>query len=100
MHHLAPPLPIRRLVFNRKNKTLRAGLTTDSVLTVLEANMKTVASLTGSAPPVGGLPGVKAVVEGVLTALHVSDKRGSKMDIDDFMQLLAAMNAAGIHFHA
>ena len=36
-----------RLVFNRKNKTLRASLTTKTVLELLDRNFRTLASLAG-----------------------------------------------------
>ncbi len=131
-----PPVPFQewdglvRLAFNRKNKTLRAGLITSSVLELLEKNIRTLASLQAgmgtvghgagagaaaggagagwstmvvpSLPPPGpeGTAAVKALVEGVLTSTGYSDQRASKLDGDDYLVLLAAFNAAGVHFHA
>jgi 18S rRNA (adenine1779-N6/adenine1780-N6)-dimethyltransferase len=40
----------------------------------------------------------RARVEGVLAAAGFSEKRGAKMSQDEFLQLLAAFNAAGVHF--
>lgn len=101
-----PPPPVNflewdglvRLAFNRKNKTLRAALTTKTVLELLDGNVKTLASVRGEALPEGW--DVKAAVEGVLDATGFSDKRSSKLDVDDFLALLAAMNKAGVHFAA
>jgi 18S rRNA (adenine1779-N6/adenine1780-N6)-dimethyltransferase len=69
-----PPPPIDfeqwdglvRLAFNRKNKTLRAVLTTDTVLELLETNARTMASLRGEALPEGW--SAKAAVEAMLSA--------------------------------
>jgi 18S rRNA (adenine1779-N6/adenine1780-N6)-dimethyltransferase len=87
-----------RLVFNRKNKTLRAGLTSKTVLELLDRNYRTVASIKGT--PVSDGFSVQTIIESVLEATGNVGKRGSKMDIDDFLTLLEAMNAAGIHFAA
>ena len=141
-----PPPPVNfmewdgmvRLLFNRKNKTLRALLTTSTVLDLLERNMKTLAALHGvttvrgrwcgswgggrvylataswwrrdseaehsavhfRAPAPQPLPDVKATVEKVIIDSGYQDKRSSKLDIDDFLALLSAMNTAGIHFAA
>lgn len=101
-----PPPPVNflewdglvRLAFNRKNKTLRAALTTKTVLELLDSNVKTLASVRGEALPDAW--DVKTAVEGVLDATGFSDKRSSKLDVDDFLKLLAAMNTAGVHFAA
>jgi 18S rRNA (adenine1779-N6/adenine1780-N6)-dimethyltransferase len=45
-----------------------------------------------------GLSGIKQIVEQVLTETDYSEKRAARMDIDDFLCLLAAFNARGIHF--
>lgn len=113
-----PPPPINfvewdglvRTLFNRKHKTLRAILTTKSYLTILEENYRTHLSLnntgvdatasTGAAADAmdtEGL-GMKSIVEEVLTKEGYSDKRAATLDISDFMCLLAAFNARGIHF--
>ena len=92
-----------RLLFNRKNKTCRALLTTGSVLELLERNVRTLASLRGTPLPDDfGPPAVRALVERVLgdTVTGFGDRRPSKMDGDDFLALLGAMNDAGVHFAA
>jgi|EP00900_Chrysochromulina_parva_P002836 18S rRNA (adenine1779-N6/adenine1780-N6)-dimethyltransferase len=42
---------------------------------------------------------VRALVDEVLAATGFAEQRASKMDLDDFMALLARFNAAGIHFY-
>lgn len=86
-----------RMLFNRKNKTLRAILTTKSVLAVLQENYKTFLSLNNAMVP-EPFPDMKELVEEVLRTENYSDQRASKMDINDFLCLLAAFNAKGIHF--
>jgi 18S rRNA (adenine1779-N6/adenine1780-N6)-dimethyltransferase len=106
-------------LFNRKNKTLRACLTTKSVVKLLEENRKTALSLQQQQKeklPVGKQPGerrdhnddgggdqimqtpVQAVVEEILEREAWKGRRAAKLDLDDFLQLLAEFNAAGIHF--
>lgn len=41
---------------------------------------------------------MKSKVEEILTELEAGEKRARTMDIDDFMKVLYAFNAAGIHF--
>lgn len=48
----------------------------------------------------GPLGEIKQKIEQVLQSVNMSEKRASKLDIDDFLYLLTAMNKAGIHFHA
>jgi len=86
-----------RLVFNRKHKTLRAILTTKTVLQMLEQNFKTHLSL-NNIPTPEPFPDLKCLVEEILTAEKFSDQRAATMDINDFLCLLAAFNAKGIHF--
>ena len=45
----------------------------------------------------GALDATKALVEGVLQATGYAEQRSAKLDIDDFMALLAKFNEAGIH---
>lgn len=85
-----------RLCFNRKNKMLRALLTTKSVLALLEENFRTFASLHGE--EVSDDFNVKAAVEEVLESTGLAEKRPAKCDLDDFLGLLEAFNSAGIHF--
>ena len=86
-----------RLLFNRKNKTLHAILTVKSVLTILEQNMKTHLSLQNIPMP-EPFPDMKPLIEEVLDTTGYSAQRASKMDLNDFLCLLAAFNAKGIHF--
>lgn len=100
-----PPPPVNfiewdgliRMLFNRKNKTLHAILTVKSVLSVLEENYKTHLSLSNQPLP-EPFPDMKVLVEEVLTTTGYSDQRAAKMDLNDFLCLLAAFNAKGIHF--
>lgn len=100
-----PPPPVNfvewdgmvRLLFNRKNKTLRASLCTKAVLAVLAENFKTHCSLKGMALP-DPMPDMKSVVVGVLNACELADSRAAKLDVDDFLGLLNAFNKQGIHF--
>ena len=46
----------------------------------------------------GALDATRALVEGVLEATGFAEQRSAKMDVDDFMLLLAKFNEAGIHF--
>ncbi len=113
-----------RLAFNRKHKTLHAVLTTKSVLTVLEKNHKTYLALHGGAAAVvpstpcvaaaapmeeegkekegkGGMKQfehIKALVEEVVALPQFKEKRAAKMDLDDFLSLLAEFNQRGVHF--
>jgi 18S rRNA (adenine1779-N6/adenine1780-N6)-dimethyltransferase len=119
-----------RLLFNRKNKTLRALLTTKSVLKLLEENRNTVISLKGIKQQQqqqqqdnnnNSKKKKKAnvnndhdmemidciddeqrpildIVLQILEQPQWKDKRASKLDLDDFLELLAEFNQAGIHF--
>jgi 18S rRNA (adenine1779-N6/adenine1780-N6)-dimethyltransferase len=126
-----PPPPVNftewdglvRLVFNRKNKTLRSVLCTKATMKLLESNLKTYRAMNHATTSAAGrsssssssssaamdidnnddaLPvtaaQVQALVEEVLSRDEFRDKRASKMDQDDFLALLAAFNDKGIHF--
>jgi 18S rRNA (adenine1779-N6/adenine1780-N6)-dimethyltransferase len=100
-----PPPPVNftewdglvRILFNRKHKTVRSIMTQKSILEILEANMKTYMSL-NNIPLPEPFPVMKAIVEEVLSQDDFAEKRAAKMDQDDFLALLAAFNARGIHF--
>ena len=100
-----PPPPVNfvewdglvRLLFNRKHKTTRAILTTKSTLLILEENYRTYMSL-NNIPMPDPFPSMKSVVEEVLTTEGYLETRAAKMDINDFLCLLSAFNAKGIHF--
>ena len=95
-----------RLLFNRKNKTLRAVLTTKSALKLLEDNRKTMQSLRDSKNSMdldstndeNEMRPVVEIVEEILAKEAWQGQRASKLDIDDFLQLLSEFNEAGIHF--
>ena len=53
-----------------------------------------------AAPSAASLKDVKDIVEKVLVDSGYRDTRAGKMGIDNFLELLTAMNAAGIHFAA
>eukprot|EP00753_Platysulcus_tardus_P006053 PLAT13946.1.p1 GENE.PLAT13946.1~~PLAT13946.1.p1 ORF type:complete len:308 (+),score=113.11 PLAT13946.1:92-1015(+) len=86
-----------RLCFNRKNKMLRSVLTTKAVLRMLLTNFKLWCSLNDTPLP-EPLPDMKEVVLSVLESVDMVERRAARMDIDDFLILLAAMNREGIHF--
>lgn len=102
-----PPPPVNftewdgmvRLLFNRKNKTLRASLMTKSVLKLLDDNRKTVLSLKSDDDdvPMDVRP-VAEVIESIVSKDEWSGKRASKLNQDEFLQLLSEFNAASIHF--
>jgi 18S rRNA (adenine1779-N6/adenine1780-N6)-dimethyltransferase len=89
-----------RLLFNRKNKTLRAGLMTKSVVKLLHENRKTVQALQQGAAMATDEDerSVGVILEEIVSREPWKGQRASKMDLDDFLQLLAEFNTAGIHF--
>merc|ERR1712227_457050 len=100
-----PPPPINfqewdgltRICFVRKNKTLSAAFTgSTGILLMLEKNYKVHCSVAGK--EVGEEFNIKELVDQVLSSINFKEKRARAMDIDDFMKLLHAFNAAGIHF--
>ena len=103
-----PPPPVNftewdgmiRLLFNRKNKTLRAVLSTKSVLKLLEDNRKTVRALKGDDDNAmeDDDKAIADILEEILEKEEWKGKRAAKMDLDDFLQLLSEFNEAGIHF--
>lgn len=119
-----PPPPINfsewdgltRIGFLRKNKTLGASFKQTSVLETLEKNYKLHCSLNNivswrSQPHfhthcdgnlyLQDVPAdldIKQKVEDILAAHEANQLRARTMDIDDFMKLLYAFNAEGIHF--
>jgi len=85
-----------RLCFNRKNKTLGALFKTKSTLEMLENNYRTFCALKNIV--VEEDVDMPAKVELVLQESELEGCRPAKMDIDDFLKLLAAFNAHGLHF--
>jgi 18S rRNA (adenine1779-N6/adenine1780-N6)-dimethyltransferase len=100
-----PPPPVNfiewdglvRMLFNRKHKTAHSIMTQKSSLAVLEENYRTHLSL-NNLPIPQPFPDMKKMVEDVLDKEGYSDKRAVRMDINDFLCLLAAFNTVGIHF--
>ena len=99
-----PPPPINfkewdgltRIAFVRKNKTLGAAFSQTAVLLTLKNNYKIHCSLNDELIPESF--DIKSLVDEVLAGINFREKRARKMDIDDFMKLLAAFNGKGIHF--
>lgn len=111
-----PPPPVNfvewdgmiRLLFNRKNKTLRSVLITKATLKVLESNRKTLQSLKNSEKMMTTdtsmmndreeEESIQDVLERILAKPEYKDKRARNLDLDDFLQLLADFHSEGIHF--
>ena len=106
-----PPPPVNftewdgmiRLLFNRKNKTLRAVLMTKSVLKLLEENRKTMMALnrvTKGNDDDDGMESrpIEEILEEILSRDAWKNQRAAKLSLDDFLQLLSEFNEAGIHF--
>ncbi|KAI4483317.1 hypothetical protein M0804_008372 [Polistes exclamans] len=99
-----PPPPINyqewdgltRIAFVRKNKTLSAAFKQTSVTTMLEKNYKIHCSLNNKTVPEDF--DIKEKVSAILLTAEAENKRARTMDIDDFISLLHAFNAEGIHF--
>jgi len=115
-----PPPPVNfvewdgmvRLLFNRKNKTLRSVLLTKPTIKMLEENRRTHLSLTRIASKgkdnsdvemdqddeeTSG-KSIEQIIEEVVGKEKWAGKRSSKLDLDDFLSLLADFNSRGIHF--
>lgn len=113
-----PPPPVNftewdgmvRLLFNRKNKTLRSVLLTKPTIKMLDENMRTQRALNnnnrntgddGNSMMEGGDGEEKTseqIIEEVVAMERWKDKRASKLDLDDFLALLAEFNKRGVHF--
>mmetsp|Transcript_53290 Transcript_53290/g.129467 ORF Transcript_53290/g.129467 Transcript_53290/m.129467 type:complete len:402 (-) Transcript_53290:64-1269(-) len=131
-----PPPPVNfvewdgmiRLLFNRKNKTLRSVLITKACLRLLDENRKTLKSLQQQQQQHGGnkksqkkknkafaddndsdsgddnmqdnsdLEPIQNVLERILSKPEYKEKRARNLDLDDFLQLLGDFHAEGIHF--
>ncbi len=111
-----PPPPVNfvewdgmvRLLFNRKNKTLRSVLLTKPTIKMLEENRRTHLSLNNNGKSsksnmdndeqMTDEKGVQDIIEEVLSKEEWNGKRASKLDLDDFLSLLAEFNSRGIHF--
>mmetsp|Transcript_12333 Transcript_12333/g.29368 ORF Transcript_12333/g.29368 Transcript_12333/m.29368 type:complete len:89 (+) Transcript_12333:1008-1274(+) len=84
-----------RLLFNRKNKTLRSVLFTKATLRLLEENRRTLRSLEGQS---NTEEKARDILERILSQPRYKDKRAKNLDLDDFLHLLAEFHREGIHF--
>jgi 18S rRNA (adenine1779-N6/adenine1780-N6)-dimethyltransferase len=111
-----PPPPVNfvewdgmiRLLFNRKNKTLRSVLNTKATHKLLEENRKTLRSLKESQKKNSSSDmmsddeddneSVKDILERILSKPEYKDKRARQLDLDDFLQLLSDFHDEGVYF--
>mmetsp|Transcript_27695 Transcript_27695/g.59188 ORF Transcript_27695/g.59188 Transcript_27695/m.59188 type:complete len:142 (-) Transcript_27695:58-483(-) len=114
-----PPPPVNfvewdgmiRLLFNRKNKTLRSVLNTKATLKLLEQNRKTLQSLkkhqkknrdpaamSDDEDDDDDDESVKEILERIMSKPEYKDKRARQLDLDDFLQLLSDFHDEGVHF--
>ena len=105
-----PPPPVNftewdgmvRLLFNRKNKTLRSVLMVKATLKMLEDNRRTHASLMSDVKGDGDVDmdtHIAEIIEEVVgKGSKWEGKRAAKLDLDDFLSLLAEFNKRGVHF--
>jgi len=100
-----PPPPINfiewdgllRLCFTRKNKTIGAIFKQDSVVKLLEQNLKTWCAL--NQKNFEDYPDMKQTIEEVLNdEEHFGDKRSRTLDVDDFLKLLSLFNKRDVRF--
>jgi len=91
---------LTRICFNRRNKTIRASFFASSAtLNMLEANWKTWQSQQQNIIVDEQAPETFAKkLEKILDESGYSDSRSAKMDVDDFLALLACFHKHGIHF--
>lgn len=92
-----------RLLFNRKNKTLRSVLLTKPTIKMLDTNRHTQKSLNNNPETMkeemeGDDKGAEQIIEEVVEMERWKGKRASKLDLDDFLALLAEFNKNGVHF--
>ena len=101
-----PPPPVNfqewdgmiRLLFNRKNKTLRSVLMTKPTIKLLEDNRKTHQALHESDAMEEDSQSIQEILEQVMGMERWAGQRASKLNLDDFLELLAEFNKRGIHF--
>lgn len=107
-----PPPPVNftewdgmiRLLFNRKNKTLRSVLLTKPTIKMLDENMRTQRALNNNGSGNDSMADeddektAEQIIEEVVALEQWKDKRASKLDLDDFLALLAEFNKRGVHF--
>jgi len=101
-----PPPPVNfqewdgmiRLLFNRKNKTLRSVLMTKPTIKLLEQNRQTHVSLQQGEDATMNDQSIQDILEEVTSLDKWKGQRASKLTLDDFLELLAEFNQRGIHF--
>ena len=114
-----PPPPVNfvewdgmiRLLFNRKNKTLRSVLNTKATLKLLEENRKTLqrlkklqkkAKTNGPAAMSDDededKDSIKDILERIVSKPEYKDKRARQLNLDDFLQLLSDFHDEGVYF--
>ncbi|EFN87842.1 probable dimethyladenosine transferase [Harpegnathos saltator] len=87
---------LTRIAFLRKNKTLSAAFKQNTVTTMLEKNYKIHCSLNNKVFPDNF--DIKQLADHILKKTKAENKRARTMDIPDFIKLLHAFNAEGVHF--
>ncbi|KAH8086447.1 putative rRNA (adenine-N6,N6-)-dimethyltransferase [Filobasidium floriforme] len=87
---------LNRVIFSRRNKTVRACFQAKGVKELLEGNYKTWCAETGKI--IEDELDFKAKIETILQESGYAEERAAKMDVDDLLKLLAAFNVEGIHF--
>jgi len=114
-----PPPPVNfvewdgmiKLLFNRKNKTIRSVLNTKATLKLLEENRKTLRSLKQQQKKKKNINDqaamsdnddddipVKEILERIVSKPEYKDKRSRNLDLDDFLQLLTDFHDEGVYF--
>jgi len=83
-----------RLLFQRRNKTIRASFNTKKVIALVEQNYKTLCSLQNKSPS----KDIKSELFQFLETSGMGSKRSSKLSIPDLLQLLDQLNQRDIHF--
>lgn len=100
-----PPPPVRfeefdgltRILFTRRNKTVRANFQAKGVKEMLEANYKTWLATQPSAPMEQDID-IDKMLEAILEETGTTENRAAKMDVDEFLTLLDCFHKHGIHF--
>ena len=93
-----------RLLFNRKNKTLRSVLLTKPTIKMLDENMRTQRARNNTinnssmSTDEEEVKTSEQIIEEVVAMEQWKNKRASKLDLDDFLALLAEFNKRGVHF--
>lgn len=88
---------LNRIIFSRKNRTIRACFEAKGVKEMLDKNWRTVMSQKEQVIPANHT--FADLLTAVLTEdTEYSDKRASQMDVDDLLKLLACFHRRGVHF--